>query len=55
VVRSVSVNYSTRQMERKVGNISDDKDKVTRTKLPRKPLLTLPEVGDGLDFEPLPK
>ena len=30
-------------------------DKVTRTKLPRKPLLTLPEVGDGLDFEPLSK
>ncbi len=55
VMTDVSVNYSTRQMEHKVGHISDDKDKVTRTKLPAKPLLTLQQVGDGLVFEPSTK
>jgi hypothetical protein len=39
-------------MERSIGKISDDADKVTRTKLPAKPLLTIEQIGDGLDFQP---
>lgn len=48
----VSVNYVTRRMSRSVGKISDDGDKATWTKLPAKPLLTIEQVGDGLDFQP---
>lgn len=46
----VSINYMTRRMSHGVGKISDDADKVTWTKLPPKPLLTMQQVGDGLDF-----
>ena len=52
IMRSVSINYTTRRMERSIGKISDDVSKVTRTKLPAKPLLTMQHVGDGLDFQP---
>jgi hypothetical protein len=55
VINELSINYSTRRVERKIGSISDDADKVTRTKLPAKPLLTLPQVGDGQEFNPLPE
>ena len=48
----VSVNYLTRRMKRNVGHISEDTDKVTWTKLPAKPLLTMPQVGDGMEFQP---
>ena len=51
VMSDVSINFSTQQMVRKTGHISEDKQKVTRTKLPRKPLLTLEQVGDGLAFQ----
>lgn len=51
VMSSVSINYSTQQMVRKKGHISHDKEKVTRTKLPRKPLLTLEQVGGGVAFQ----
>ena len=51
-IRQVSVNYSTRRMKRSTGKISDDVDKTTWTKLPAKPLLTLDQVGDGLQFQP---
>ena len=51
----VSVNYVTRRMSHGVGKISDDTDKVTWTKLPLKPLLTMEQVGDGLDFRPARK
>jgi hypothetical protein len=50
----VSVNYSTRRMKRTIGTISSDTDKVIWTTLPRKPLPTIEQVGDGLEFEPQP-
>lgn len=53
VMSDVSINFSTQQMVRKKGHISEDKQKVTRTKLPRKPLLTLEQVADGLAFPAL--
>jgi len=52
IMRSVSVNYATLRMERSIGKISDDVNKVTRTKLAAKPLLTMQQIGDGLDFRP---
>ena len=55
MIRSVSINYVTRRMSRSVGPISDDKDKVTWTKLPAKPLLTMQQVGDGMDFKSAPR
>lgn len=51
----VSVNYVTRRMSHGVGKISDDADKVTWTKLPLKPLLTMQQVGDGMNFRPARK
>jgi len=50
-IRQVSVNYVTRRMSRSAGLISDDKAKVTWTKLPAKPLLTMQQVGDGMAFK----
>lgn len=55
VISDVSINYSTRRVERKDGNISDDAEKVTRTTLPAAPLLTPPQIGDGLKFRPVPE
>jgi hypothetical protein len=52
VMSDLSINYSTGQMVRKKGHISDDGEKVTRSRLPKKPLLTLPQIGDGLMFQP---
>jgi hypothetical protein len=54
-IRQVSINYSTRRMSRSAGSISDDKDKVTWTKLPAKPLLTMQQVGDGMEFKAGPR
>lgn len=51
VMSDLSINYSTGAMVRKKGHISEDKEKVTRSKLPKKPLLTLEQVGDGLAFQ----
>lgn len=51
VMSDISINYSTQQMVRKTGHISEDTNKTTRRKLPRKPLLTLEQVGDGLAFQ----
>jgi hypothetical protein len=55
IMSQVSINYSTRRMKRSVGSISEDTDKVTWTTLPAKPLLTMPQVGDGMEFEPVKK
>jgi hypothetical protein len=55
VISEISINYSTQQMVRKTGHISTDTDKTTRRKLPRKPLLTLEQVGDGLAFQGAPQ
>ncbi len=54
-IEQVSINYLTRRMSRSIGSISDDKDKVTRTALPATPLLTMPKIGDGLDFKAAPR
>lgn len=51
VISDISINYSTQQMVRKIGHISDDTNRTTRRTLPRKPLLTLEQVGDGLAFQ----
>ncbi len=55
IIRQVSVNYATRQIKKSFGKISDDINKVTRTTLPPKPLLTMEQIGDGLDFQPSAK
>jgi hypothetical protein len=52
IASQVSVNYLTRRVKRSVGHISEDTDKVTWTKLPLKPLQTMPQVGDGMEFRP---
>lgn len=49
-IAQVSINYATHRMKHSRGNISDDVDKVAWTTLPPKPLLTLQQVGDGLEF-----
>lgn len=54
VTSDLSINYSTRNVVRKTGSISDDASKVMRSKLPRKHLLTMQEIGDGLMFQPVP-
>jgi hypothetical protein len=51
-IDQVSANFSTRRMKHSGGKISDDADKVTWTTLPAKPLLTVEQIGDGLDFQP---
>lgn len=51
-LRQVSIDYATRQVERRDGNISDDVDVVTRTRLPVGLLLTMEQIGDGLEFTP---
>jgi len=54
-IDQISVNYSTRRMKHSAGTISSDAEKITRTMLPSKPLLTIEQVGDGLEFQPPPK
>ena len=54
-MEQLSVNYSTRRMKHSVGKISDDTEKVTWTNLPAKPLLTIEQIGDGLEFRPSAK
>ena len=51
----VSVNYLTRKMNLTRGNISSDTDKVTRKTLRPGQLLTMEQIGDGLDFSPSQK
>jgi hypothetical protein len=51
-IRQVSINYSTRRVERHDGMISNDVDEVTYTQLPVAPLLTMQQIGDGLEFTP---
>jgi hypothetical protein len=55
IMSQVSINFVTRRMKRSAGSISDDKDKSTWTTLPQKPLLTMQQVGDGMDFKAVPR
>jgi|1186.fasta_scaffold07972_3 hypothetical protein len=49
----VSVNYPARRMVVKTGTMAADEGDQTKTvTLPKKPLLTLDQVGNGLMFEP---
>jgi len=49
----VSVDYPARRMIVKTGTMAGDEPDKTETKtLPKKPLLTLDQVGDGIMFEP---
>ena len=54
-IKQLSANYSTRRVKRSLGKISDDADKVTWMTLPPKPLLTMEQIGDGMDFDAAPK
>jgi hypothetical protein len=48
-----SANYPARKMIVKTGTMAGDEPDQTRTvKLPNKPLLTIDQVGDGLEFDP---
>jgi len=48
----VSINYLTRTMLVESGNIDGSTDSSRRHRLPRKPLLDLTKIGDGLMFYP---
>jgi hypothetical protein len=48
-----SVNYPARKMIVKTGTMAgDEPDQTKATTLPNKPLLTIDQVGDGLEFDP---
>jgi hypothetical protein len=50
---NISANYFTRKMMTAIGHIStDNPTKVTWKTLPRRTVLTLDAVGDGLNFDP---
>jgi hypothetical protein len=49
----VSVNYPARRMIVKTGTMAGDQPDVTKSEsVPKKPLLTIDQVGDGLMFDP---
>lgn len=48
----VSVNYLTGKKKTAVGRIDSDHNRVRWITLPARPLLTLDEVGDGMEFDP---
>lgn len=52
-IKDVSINYLTRKIKVSTGTIEDDQDKVKWRTLPKKPLLKIEDIGDGLAFEPL--
>lgn len=47
-----SVNYSTGRMQTVTGSIENDRKKTQTRTLPKKPLLTIEQVGNGLEFQP---
>lgn len=51
-VEQVSINYLTGKVQISTGTIEDDKLKDKWRKIPRKKLLLLEEIGDGLAFDP---
>ncbi|MEJ0072224.1 MAG: hypothetical protein WDO24_29885 [Pseudomonadota bacterium] len=48
----ISVNYATGKMKLSAGRIDDDAVKVTWKTLPSRPLLTIDQIGDGMEFDP---
>jgi hypothetical protein len=51
-IDQVSINFATRRLKHSAGSISSDADKVTWRTLAARPLLTMQQIGDGLDFKP---
>ena len=51
-IEGLSINYLTRRAKRSQGTIESDAEKSRWETLPRGPLLSLDEVGDGLEFDP---
>lgn len=51
-IEGLSINYLTRRAKRTEGTIESDAEKSRWETLPRRPLLSLDEVGDGLAFDP---
>ena len=49
----LSVNYSTRRAEIYTGTIESDAEKLKVLWLPSRPLPTIEEVGNGIEFEPI--
>jgi hypothetical protein len=49
---TLSINYLTRRMKTAAGNIASDAERVRWTRLPARPLLTIDQIGDGLEFDP---
>lgn len=48
----LSINYLTGRVETATGNVARDAERLRRTRLTARPLPTLEEIGDGLDFDP---
>lgn len=51
-VTSTSVNYATGKVRIETGKSGSARQKRTDRSLPKKPLLTIEQVGDGLEFDP---
>ena len=51
-IESLSINYLAGRAKRSQGTIESDAEKTRWETLPRGPLLSLDEVGDGLEFDP---
>jgi hypothetical protein len=51
-ITGLSINYVTRRAKRTEGTIESDAETARWETLPRRPLLSLDEVGDGLAFDP---
>jgi hypothetical protein len=50
----VSVNFLTRRMQISTGNIEHDRKRVQWRNLPARPLLSLGQIEDGMEFDPAP-
>lgn len=50
----VSVNFLTRRMQLSTGNIEHDRKRVQWRTLPARPLLSLGQIEDGMEFDPAP-
>jgi hypothetical protein len=48
----ISVNYLTGKMKTTMGSIENDKTTARWRTLARQPLLTIDQIGDGMDFDP---
>ncbi len=51
-VTTTSINYSTGRASIAVGSIESDAETTRTVTLPRRPLLTLDQVDDGMEFDP---